>query len=136
LWRHKPRRAEPRVVRVFVEALRQAQRAAHGERALADHPYAAEEYRKQLGEIDELADAIADYLGDARYDLRDDLIAADDDRRGELLAALDELHADAADIVIPQLGLWPVEHRAAGVRLLRWSRSAEVGAWLCNWVGQ
>ncbi|MFO0807956.1 MAG: HEAT repeat domain-containing protein [Gemmataceae bacterium] len=134
LWRHKPRRAEPRIVRVFVEALRLSQRAAHGERLLEGHGQAADDFRRQIAEIDALADALTDYLSDARFDLTDDLATADDERRGELLEALDELHADAAVVVIDGLHRWPAAHREIGVRLLRWARSPEVGAWLRDWI--
>ncbi len=134
LWRNKPRRADPRVVRVFVEALRLVQRAGHAERALAERPDWADEYRRQIDEIETMADAVADYLADARADLLDDLCAADDATRGDYLAALDDLRADASLVVIPRMASWPADHREAGVRLLRHSTAAEVGAWLCSWV--
>src|SRR4051794_3834165 len=51
LWRHRPERADPLVVRVLVEALRALQRTDHAEHALAGNPHAGETLRRQMGEL-------------------------------------------------------------------------------------
>ena len=48
LWRHRPDRADPLVVRVLVECLRLLQRADHAEHALAGNPYGGETLRRQM----------------------------------------------------------------------------------------
>src|SRR5437763_5290864 len=93
LWRHRPERADPLVVRVLVEALRALQRADHAEHALAGNPHGGETLRRQLGELLTLEDAFVDYLTDAPAGLCDALAVAGDDGRLDLLAALDDLRA-------------------------------------------
>jgi hypothetical protein len=136
LWRHRPDRADPLVVRVLVESLRLLQRADHAEHALVGNLYGGETLRRQLHEISALEDAFVDYLTDAPAGLCDALATAGDDRRGDLLAALDDLRSDAADIVLPLVRSWPAAHRSAGIRLLAFSRRTDVGPALIAWVRQ
>lgn len=136
LWRHRPDRADPLVVRVIVEALRLLQRADHAEHALAGQPHAAETLHRQLGELLTLEDAFADYLADAPTGLCADLADAADDDRPDLLAALEELRADAAAVVLPRVRVWPVAHRPAAVRVLAFGRGRDVAAALIAWARQ
>jgi hypothetical protein len=136
LWRYRPERADPLVVRVLVEALRLLQRADHAEHALVGNPHGAETLRRQLGELLTLEDAFVDYLTDAPAGLCDSLTEAGDDRRLDLLAALEDLRADAATVVLPLMRSWPAGHRIAAVRLLAFARGPEVAATLIAWVRQ
>jgi hypothetical protein len=126
------------VVRVLVEAMRQLQRGDHASRAVAGNPRAAEMLRQQMGELLTLEDAFADYLAEAPAHLLDDLATATDDARLETLLTLEDLQADAAAIVLPQIRSWPAAHREVAVRLLAWSRERDVGpaliAWATQWV--
>jgi hypothetical protein len=136
LWRHRPERADPLVVRALVEALRQVRRSDHADYALARHPYAGEAFRRQMAELLTLEDAFVDYLTEAPAHLLADLRSAPDNTRADLLAALDDLRADAADVVLPRLRAWPASHRAAAVRLLAHSRDPDVGPTLIHWARQ
>jgi hypothetical protein len=136
LWRHRPDRADPLVVRVLVESLRLLQRADHAEHALAGNPYGGETFRRQLHELLTLEDAFVDYLTDAPAGLCDALATVGDDRRVDVLAALEELRADAGDIVLPLVQSWPAGHRSAGIRLLAFSHGTDVARTLIGWVRQ
>jgi hypothetical protein len=136
LWRNRPDRADPLVVRVLVEALRLLRRADHAEHALAGNPHGAETLRRQLGELLTLEDAFADYLADAPAGLSADLATAADDRRPDLLAALEELRADAAAVVLPRVRIWPAAHRPAAVRLLAFGRERDIAPALIAWARQ
>jgi hypothetical protein len=136
LWRHRPAHADPLIVRVLVEAMRLAQRADHAAHALADHPCGGDALLRQITELRTLEDAVADYLGDAPGQLLDALAGADDARRGDLLLALEDLRADAADVVQPRLRRWPAAHRALAARLLTHARGRTVGPALIAWAQQ
>jgi hypothetical protein len=136
LWRHRPDRADPIVVRILIESLRLLQRADHAEHALAGNPYGGESLRRQLGELLTLEDAFVDYLSDATADLCDALAKAGDDRRADLISSLEELRADAGAVVLPLVRSWPAEHRTAGARLLAFARTPEVVDELIVWVRQ
>jgi hypothetical protein len=136
LWRHRPNRADPLVVRVLVESLRMVRRADHAEHALAGNPHNGENLRRQLGELLALEDAFADYLFEARVGLSDSLATAADDSRLDYLIALEDLRADVADVVLSMIRGWPPAHRSAGVRLLAFAHGADVPAELIRWTGQ
>jgi hypothetical protein len=136
LWRHRPERTDPLLVRVLVEALRLRQRADHVEQTLAENPYAAESFRRQMAELLALEDAFADYLAEAPGHLLDDLRAAPDDRRADLLLALEDLRADTAAVVLPRVRAWPAAHRAAAVQLLAFARDPAAGPALVAWARQ
>jgi hypothetical protein len=136
LWRHRPDRADPLVVRVLVECLRMIRRAEHAERALAGNLYGGENFRRQLGELLALENVFVDYLLEAGSGLCDLLATAADDERLDLLAALEDLRADAASVVLPLIRCWPPAHRSAGVRLLAFACGAQVPAELMRWTGQ
>jgi hypothetical protein len=136
MWRHRPDRADPLVVRVLVESLRLLQRADHAEHALIGNPYGGESLRRQLGELLTLEDAFNDYLTDAPAGLSEALATAGDDGRIDLLAALEDLRTDVAAVVLPLVRSWPAAHRPAGVRLLAFGRGPEVPTALIAWVRQ
>ena len=49
---------------------------------------------------------------------------------------MEELRADAAEVVLPLVQSWPAAHRPAGIRLLAFSPGAEVARALIAWVRQ
>src|SRR5207248_4795701 len=73
---------------------------------------------------------------DAPAGLCGDLAVAGDDGRPDLLAALEDLRADAAAVVLPLMGSWPANHRTAAVRLLAFARGPDVAPTLIAWVRQ
>jgi hypothetical protein len=136
MWRHRPERSDPLVVRVLIESLRLLQRSDHTEFALAGNPYGGETLRRQLGELLTLEDAFIDYLLDAPTGFCEALASAGDDERPDLLAALADLRADASAVVLPLIHCWPASHRPLGVHLLAFGRGPEVPAALIGWVRQ
>jgi hypothetical protein len=138
LWRCRPSKTDPLVVRVLVEAMRQLQRGDHAGRVVAGNNRVVEVLRQQMGELLTLEDAFADYLAEAPAYLLDELASAGDDRRLDLLLALEELQADAAAVVLPHVKTWPIPHRELAVRLLAWTSERDVGpaliAWATQWV--
>jgi len=138
LWRCRPSRTDPLVVRVLIEAMRQLQRGDHAGRAVAGNSRVADGLRQQMGELLSLEDAFTDYLAEAPGHLLEDLATTDDNYRLDLLLALEDMQADAAAVVLPDVKVWPAAHREAAVRLLAWSRERDVGpaliAWATQWV--
>ena len=53
-----------------------------------------------------------------------------------MLAALEDLRAEAAVVVLPLMRSWPAVHRTAAVRVLRFARGPEVVTTLIAWVRQ
>jgi hypothetical protein len=131
LWRRRPDRADPRVVRVLVETLRLLQRIEFRTEPADECGIAI---MHEARELQRCAAGFADYLSDAPGRLIEDLTAAGADQRADLLNALDDLRADGAAAVLPQIGDWPADHRRLGVRLLRWSTDRDVGHWLFDWA--
>jgi HEAT repeat protein len=121
---------DPLQVRVFVEALRQLRRAPHAEAALANDETDLEGFRLQMARIGALEAAIEDYLREAPEVLKKALPDLPSSEQGEAIAALDDLHVDATDVLMPMLDGRGCEHEESALRLLRWSRDAETGAWL------
>jgi hypothetical protein len=138
LWRCRPSRTDPLVVRVLVEAMRQLQRGDHAGRAVAGNARSADALQQQMGELLTLEDAFTDYLAEAPAHLLGALADSADDGRLDLLFALEDLQADASRVVLPRIRTWPAEHREAAVRLLAWSCERDVGpaliAWATQWV--
>jgi hypothetical protein len=132
LWKRRPERTDPRVVRVLIEALRLVQRSDHIVGAQRDRPDRAAAIRRELREMRKGAAAFTDYLSDAPGFLLEDLAAASNDTRADVLLALSELRADAAAVVTAQLHDWPAPQRQMGVRLLRWSQDREAARWLLD----
>lgn len=131
LWKRRPERIDPRVVRVLIESLRLLQRSEHWIEATGD---GGDIIAKQCCEIEKCSAAFADYLSDAPAQLLHDLSESTDESRADILWALDDLRADAASVVLPHIAHWPAAHRDLGVRVLRWSRDPNVARWLVDWA--
>jgi hypothetical protein len=131
LWRRRPDRTDPRVVRVLIEALRLLQRLGHSVDSSSELPT---EIDRQARELDQCAAGFTDYLSEAPGQLVEALASAGADHRIDLLSALDDLRSDAASTILACIDRWPADHRRRAVRLLRWSVDRDVGHWLFDWA--
>jgi hypothetical protein len=134
LWKRRPDRTDPRVVRVLVEALRLLQRAEHIADSMRGRTDLITAFKREFRELRRCAAGFTDYLSDAPGRLVEELQSAGVENLADLLLALEDLRADAAAVVLTNLGAWPPAHRRLGVRLLRWSPDRDVGRWLLDWV--
>mgnify|MGYP001286289154 CR=1 FL=1 len=129
-WRYRIDPGDPLTVRVLVEAVRLAFRVEHIRFAASRPDRSNGALERQLEILSDLRAPATDFLSGAPRPLLAALARAGDDVRGDVLAALDDLRADAADVVIPRMDQWSAKDRAAAVRLLRWSPAAR--RWLCD----
>ena len=127
LWRHRPDRADPLVVRVLVESLRLLQRADHAEHALVGQPLRRRIAPPAVGRtadprrrVRRLPDRCRRPVCATPWRRRTTTAGSD------LLAALEDLRADAAAVVLPLVRSWPAASPAAGVRLLAFGREPEI----------
>lgn len=134
LWRRRPMPTEPGIVAVFLEALRIAHRCDHLRIRWSNDTAINRVNEAQLEALLSIRAALNEFLADAPGPLMEGLATAADGPRGEMLTALDELRADAAAVILPNLCDWPDEHRRRAIELLRWSPSADVGRWLRDWT--
>lgn len=134
LWRRRLPPTEPGIVAVFLEALRISHRSDHLRIRWSNDTAINRVNEAQLESLLSIREGLNEFLADAPAPLMESLVSAGDDRRSELLAALDDLRADAAAVVLPNLRDWPDEHRRRAIELLRWSPSPEIGRWLCDWT--
>jgi hypothetical protein len=135
IWDHRPDYVHPLIVRIFVEALRLLRRAPHAEIVLADERYEQEAFSWQMSHLAALESPLTEYVEEAPRQLRASLSATRDERdQRDLLLALIDLRADAADVVRPLLEDPQFDHAELGVHLLTWSKDKRVASWLLDWV--
>jgi hypothetical protein len=136
LWDHRPANADPLVVRVFYEALRLLRRAPHAEVALAGEASEQEAFSWQMSRLAALEPALSDYLHEAPAQLCRALsqVAAPEQR--EMLLALSDLHADAAETVLPLLEQANSPNAELAVEVLTWSHNPRVGPFLRDWAAR
>jgi hypothetical protein len=136
LWDHRPDTVHPMLVRIFSEALRQVRRAPHAEVAFGEETAEREAFQWQMARISALEPLLEDYLREAPYQLRANVSSAPPSGQSDILAALDDLRVETANVVLPLLENPRFQHRAAAIRLLLWSKDAGVGPWLREWIGR
>lgn len=134
LWDERPAQVNPWMARVFREALRLLRRAPHGERALASEASEVEAFRWQISRLAGIEAALEEFLGEARDELCHALRTADEETQHDLLLALADLKAEAAEVVVPLLVHKRCPHPAEAVEVLSWSRHPEVAPFLRSWV--
>jgi hypothetical protein len=134
-WDHRGEgETEPLAVRIFVEGVRLYRRAVHGEVMLAAEPSELEAFRMQVSRLATLEPALSDYLSEAPASLCRQLASAPVERHHDLLQALIDLRADAAEVVLPLLKQTGHPHLDLAVETLLWSRDERVGQALRKWV--
>jgi hypothetical protein len=136
LWDHRPARANPLVVRVLYEALRQLRRAPSSRLVLTEEGAEQEGFDWQISRLAALEESLTNYLRDVGRELCDQLVAAPPLLQRDLLLALNDLRAEAAPAVLPLLDQPRFAHPEAAVEVLTWSRDARVSPCLRHWVGR
>ncbi len=136
LWDHRPDAVHPLLVRVFSEAIRQLRRAPHAEATLPEEMAEREAFQWQLSRITAIEPMLADYLREAPDELCAALPNAAPSEQLDIMAALDDLQAETANVILPLLDSRHFPHREAAVRLLTWSKAPTVGNGLRGWVGR
>src|SRR5262249_14513686 len=136
VWDSRPDAADPGTVRVLVEALKFLRRAEHAERLFEGRETDRQAFCRQVDRIRELEDVLGDYLDEAHVDLLDRLEAAGDGEQSDILHALLDLKADAADVLIPLLQFNRIAARELALESLAHSRDCRVGPFVCQEVGR
>ena len=136
LWDHRGDEVRPLRVRVFLEALRQVRRAANLEHLLGEEKAEFETVQWQMSRLAALEPMLADYLSEAVAHLRTGLKTAPLKEHRDYLAALNDLHGDAAYVLLPWLAKGDYAHAEPAVELLAWSQDERVGPFLRNWAMQ
>jgi hypothetical protein len=126
IWDSRPPKPDPLTVRVFVEALRVLRRAPHAELILGADASDQEAFSWQMSRLTSLEPAVTEYLSSAAGLLADSLAKASGSERAEILMALGELRADAAQAILPLLRQPNFPHAELAVDVLAWSRDQQV----------
>ncbi len=134
LWDGRPEPAQPLIVRIFFEALRQLRRAGHFPASSPDDAAEHEAYQWQMSRIAALEGVLQEYLSEAPRHLCAALAAAAPAVQAEILHALNDLRTEAAPALLPLLADPGFPHPELGVRVLTWSRDPRVGPWLREWT--
>jgi HEAT repeats len=136
LWDNRDEVADPLVVRVFHESLRVLHRAPQAEYAPGMEAAEQEAFSWQIARLAALEPVLSDYLREVYADLCERLPRASADEQRDLLLALIDLRAEAADVLVPLLSEPGFAHPALAVEVLAWSRDPRVSTWLREWVLQ
>jgi HEAT repeat protein len=134
LWDHRGKGVHPLIVRVVVETLRLLRRAPLAKAALAERAYDSEALDWQMSRLAALEPALTDYADEAPHLLGPSLGRAMADEQRDILQALSDLRADAANTIMPLLESAAFPHVEQAVMVLRWSRDPQVAPWLRSWV--
>ncbi len=130
LWDRRPVGGAPLLVRVLVEVLRLLRRVPHAMAILSDEPTEREAFDWQVSRLAALEAIFREYLEEASVELRAHLLHAKGKDLADILAALDDLRADAGKELLPLLERTRGEHAELAIEALRWARGPEVGSWL------
>jgi hypothetical protein len=136
LWDNRRERVDPLVVRVFQESLRVLRRAPHAESSLAGEASEQEAFSWQMSRLAALEPALTDYLHEAPAALCAQLAEAPTADQRDLLLALADLRAEAADAILPLLVVPHYPHVELALEALTWSSSPRVGPLVRAWILQ
>jgi hypothetical protein len=125
LWDHRPADIDPLITRVLAEVCRQLRRVPHAEKALEEEAE-REAFRWQMSRLASLEPAITDYLRCAPDRLTAQLRYPPQKNHGDVLAALEDLRAEAGAAVLPLASDPAYPHTDQAIRVLRWSRHPAV----------
>jgi hypothetical protein len=136
-WEHRRRGTpDPVLVRVLVEASRQLRRAEHTVAKLLGDPAEREAFGWQMEHLAGLETETEPYLRSAGPRLARALRTAEPAEQADILAALNDLRAEAAAAVLPVAGDEESPHRALAAEVLAWSPDRQVQSRLCAWAVQ
>jgi hypothetical protein len=130
LWDNRREPIDPLAVRVLAVALRVLHRAPAAESLSGVESADREAFGWQISRLAALETAISDYLKAAPALLCRRLESLPARDHLDVLRALADLRAEAADVLLPlvQQGRYP--HLEAAVEVLAWSTNARVAPWL------
>jgi HEAT repeat protein len=134
LWDARQEKADALVVRVFREALRAVRRAPYADMQLAGEGPEAEAFNWQLCRLTSLEPPLVDYLQEVPAALCAQLRSAPVAEHRDILLALTDLRAEAADAILPLLPAARYPHAELAVEALAWSSDTRVGPVLREWV--
>jgi hypothetical protein len=134
LWEQRIDGIDPLAVRIFVEVRKLLARAGHAERWFRDDEASRAAFHEQIELLEPLADGMGEYLDLAADQLLAELPNAPAAEQHDILAALNELRADTARIVIPLLECGSLAARDAAVESLAHAATRNAGVWLCDWT--
>jgi hypothetical protein len=136
LWDGKAEGIDGLTVRIFFEALRVLRWAPHAETALGIEAAEQEAFSWQIARLAALEPALQEYLRDCPSLLKSRLPHAGVQEQRDILLALNDLRAEAGDVVLALLAEEPCLHSALAVEVLTWSKDPRVGSWLREWTMQ
>jgi hypothetical protein len=109
-------------------------RAPHAEAILAGEASEQEAFGWQVSRLAALEPALVDYLEDVPADLCARLPRAPADGQRDILLALADVRAEAAEAVLPLLSRPRYPHADLAVDVLTWSADPRVGPFLREWA--
>jgi hypothetical protein len=130
LWDHHGEPVDPLAVRVFSVALRVLRRAPNAEALLASEAGEQEAFGWQMSRLSALEPILTEYLEEAPPRLRRRLETAPIREHLDILLALNDLRAEAADVLLPLLERGRYPHAEVAVEVLAWSANPRIGPWL------
>lgn len=134
LWDHRPEVVDPLVVRIFHETLRLLRRADHFSETYGEELMDREAFDWQISHLSAIEPALEDYISDAPAALCRLLPRVSQAEQREILLALADLRAEAAEAVLPLLAIQRYAHVEAVLEVLTWSRDPRVGPTLREMV--
>ena len=134
LWDARAEEVDALAVRVYREALRFLRRAPHLAVSLGGEPSEQESFDWQVSRLAALEPALVDYLQEAPGPLCLLLPGAPLPEQKEILHALADLKAEAAEAVLPLLALPHYPHVELALEVLTWSKDPRVGPRLREWL--
>jgi hypothetical protein len=134
LWDNRPRGVHPLIVRVIHEVLRQLRRAPNARSALSEEGAEQEAFDWQMSRLAALEGQLTAFLREAPARLSSALATAPAPDQRDLLLALNDLRADATDVILALLERPRFAHADLAVDVLAWSRDNRVGPWLRDWA--
>lgn len=130
IWDHRPKAANPGIVRVLHESIRYLHRMPSALAMLEDDPSECEGFRWQMSRIAGLEGSIGEYLAEAAVDLLNQLPSAEGTRLRDILSALADLRAEAGPVLVPLLQRGDFPEVELALNVLRWSGDSNAGVWM------
>ena len=127
-----PDHADPLLARVFLESLRHARRSYAASPELREDPIRRQAVRWQASQLRDAEPVLREYLHDIGGDLSHMLPRCSPREQVEILEAIDELHADAGDVLAGMLVEPNLACRDTALKCLQWSSSMEAACLLWN----
>lgn len=136
LWDNRDEGVDALTVRVFFESLRVLRWAPHAETILGIEAAEQEAFSWQIARLAALEGSLTDYLRECPSLLRSRLPHAGVQEQRDILLALNDLRAEAGDVVLSLLTEEPCLHAPLAVEVLTWSKDPRAGSWLREWSMQ